>query len=612
LHLQDLSHECKATEVVALHTFFRNSMQAALTSSEEVPWEEETRELPPLRASPSQFEIESFAASRWNALLHFLVGSPDAPVPDPKGIELLVATRLLAPGKAAEGTSTSSLLGAGDDLDEDGLGGSGSAESAAELQARLEKARARYGGQQSDGPAARTVSTRATAASSSSSGAGGAAPDGGKGAGEPTPSPTAAAMLPSSSSAGSASASSSKRLSYSDILALGNGNVHITRQGYVFLLKDTSVQLWTFMHEYLKAAAQGSANSTTSPTNADGEKRTTTKVTDILAFLFELGLCRLGEGYAVAALSPTQRALLSDFASFGLIYIPPNQQVKATEAVKKAAAEAKAKGQPLKREFRRFFPTSLAIILTQPDTTSSTLEQIMKSSAALAGASSAVSGGAIASLGDPSAGLGSLSADSALMALENGASSSSPSDSGNKLYLIVEKNFKCYAYTSIDLHLALLGLFCKIETRLPNLIVATLTRKSVITAMEKGISAAAIYHFLAVRAHPSVTSRGPPVPENVVDQLFLWERERHRVSYRAGVLLHSFDTIERFLACQAYVRDDLKALLWSNEKEKELVVAESHFEEAKLWLATAGGTAAGGAGGAGSASGTEVALTRRS
>lgn len=35
-------------------------------------------------------------------MLHFLVGTADAPVPEPKVIELLVSTHLLAPGASAD------------------------------------------------------------------------------------------------------------------------------------------------------------------------------------------------------------------------------------------------------------------------------------------------------------------------------------------------------------------------------------------------------------------------------------------------------------------------------------------------------------------------------
>jgi transcription initiation factor TFIIH subunit 4 len=63
--------------------------------------------------------------------------------------------------------------------------------------------------------------------------------------------------------------------------------------------------------------------------------------------------------------------------------------------------------------------------------------------------------------------------------------------------------------------------------RLPDMVVATLTRRSVLTAMRKGLSAGLIEHFLRAHVHPSARVLG--VPENVTDQLHLWEREQRCV-----------------------------------------------------------------------------------
>jgi len=87
--------------------------------------------------------------------------------------------------------------------------------------------------------------------------------------------------------------------------------------------------------------------------------------------------------------------------------------------------------------------------------------------------------------------------------------------------------------------------------RMPDVVVATLTRRSVVSAMQKGMGAALIVHFLRARVHPAVAAQvrslvdtnsphtyaAPPihyilscqglgVPDNVVDQLHLWEQEQ--------------------------------------------------------------------------------------
>jgi hypothetical protein len=65
----------------------------------------------------------------------------------------------------------------------------------------------------------------------------------------------------------------------------------------------------------------------------------------------------------------------------------------------------------------------------------------------------------------------------------------------------VETTFKLIAYTGSKMHLALLKLFTRIEYVLPNLIIGTLTRKSVQRAFKKGITADKIVYFLESHAH---------------------------------------------------------------------------------------------------------------
>ena len=45
-------------------------------------------------------------------------------------------------------------------------------------------------------------------------------------------------------------------------------------------------------------------------------------------------------------------------------------------------------------------------------------------------------------------------------------------------FLIVETNFKVYAYTNSKLYLAILKLFLRVEYAFPNLVVATLNRSN--------------------------------------------------------------------------------------------------------------------------------------
>ena len=328
-------------------------------------------------------------------------------------------------------------------------------------------------------------------------------------------------------------------------------------------------QLWTFVDEYLRTApARGMATS------------------DILAFLFEIGFCGPGEGYAVHALTASQRELLDEFAAFGLVFVPEDQETTRPPD----GGEAEPTVDP-----RRFFPSTLAIILTQPDlgvgsspppTTSATTAGVVKPPAPPLGPSGITPAAPSAGEAGSGGGGGALEGEARRFASASPSAASSVllmRGGAADLRLIVEKNFKVYAYSSVDLHLALLALFAKIELRLPNLVVATLTRRSVMTALEKGVSAAQIRRFLSSRVHPAVAAVGLEVPENVVDQLFLWERERSRVAYKSGTLISGIDGDGAMFRGLLDHLLGLNGVVFADEGTLCMVVLDRHVGEAKAW-----------------------------
>lgn len=121
----------------------------------------------------------------------------------------------------------------------------------------------------------------------------------------------------------------------------------------------------------------------------------------------------------------------------------------------------------------------------------------------------------------------------------------------DKRFLILETNYKIYAYTcklaiylllrsvlaivpdhgvANELEIAILNLFVDIRIRYPNLVVGKLDRQHVKAAMEKGISAGQIIAYLSSHAHPQMYNSPPPLLHpTIVDQLHLWDRERNRL-----------------------------------------------------------------------------------
>ncbi|WVQ73426.1 hypothetical protein IAR50_002998 [Cryptococcus sp. DSM 104548] len=111
----------------------------------------------------------------------------------------------------------------------------------------------------------------------------------------------------------------------------------------------------------------------------------------------------------------------------------------------------------------------------------------------------------------------------------------------DKRFLILETNYKIYAYTSNDLEIAILNLFVDIRIRYPNLVVGKLDRQHVKAAMDKGISAHQIIAYLASHAHPQMYNSPPPLLHpTIVDQLHLWDSERHRLQMEETVMYEFF------------------------------------------------------------------------
>ncbi|KAK6907749.1 hypothetical protein I203_101750 [Kwoniella mangroviensis CBS 8507] len=121
------------------------------------------------------------------------------------------------------------------------------------------------------------------------------------------------------------------------------------------------------------------------------------------------------------------------------------------------------------------------------------------------------------------------------------AAATKSQEADEKRFLILETNYKIYAYTSNELEIAILNLFVDIRIRYPNLVVGKLDRKNVKSAMEKGISANQIISYLSSHAHPQMYNSPPPLLHpTIVDQLHLWDRERNRLKMEDTVMLEFF------------------------------------------------------------------------
>ncbi|GBF95756.1 general transcription factor IIH subunit 4-like [Raphidocelis subcapitata] len=138
-------------------------------------------------------------------------------------------------------------------------------------------------------------------------------------------------------------------------------------------------------------------------------------------------------------------------------------------------------------------------------------------------------------------------------------------------YVIVETNFRVYAYTGSRLQMRVLEEFTRLDCALPNLFVGTLTRDSVQRALEHGVTADDVIGFLGAHAHPQVAGRMPSVPETVQDQIRLWERETQRVALEPGYWYASFEDVPLFERSRAFAQQR-GLLLWDSAEKRQMVV----------------------------------------
>lgn len=225
--------------------------------------------------------------------------------------------------------------------------------------------------------------------------------------------------------------------------------------------------------------------------------------TEVLSFLFMLGSLELGQDYTTSTLSLTQLQMLEDLSAFGIVYRPS-----------KTAAT--------------FYPTRLATTLTSDS--------------------------------------GALTTDSLNSSL-SATSSGGRTGGAAKGFIIIETNYRLYAYTSSLLQIAVLSLFTKLTSRFPNLVSGKLTKESITRAVKLGISASQILSYLTSHAHPQMQKNNPFLPPTVMDQIRLWEYEGERVETTNGFLMKEFSSEAEYRDLAGYA-ESLGVLQWKNDARR--------------------------------------------
>ncbi|KAF9269270.1 transcription factor Tfb2 [Marasmius fiardii PR-910] len=134
-------------------------------------------------------------------------------------------------------------------------------------------------------------------------------------------------------------------------------------------------------------------------------------------------------------------------------------------------------------------------------------------------------------------------------------------------FIVLETNYRIYAYTDNPLQTAILNLFVSLKYRFPNLVVGSITRESVKRALNNGISADQIISYLVTHAHPQMRKNNPLLPVTVQDQIRLWELEKNRLKSQEGYLYTSFASQADYEYVLSYAKQ-MNVVLWENSGKR--------------------------------------------
>lgn len=166
---------------------------------------------------------------------------------------------------------------------------------------------------------------------------------------------------------------------------------------------------------------------------------------------------------------------------------------------------------------------------------------------------------------------------SALRTVSAGFDAASKSAASQKGFIIIETNYRLYAYTNSPLQIAVLSLFTKLNTRYPNMVSGRVSRDSIRTAIAHGITSDQIITYLSTHAHPqlvkasSASHGGPVLPPTVVDQIRLWQLENERMKAVPGFLMKDFETQKEYEGCAKYA-EEVGVLVWKSDAKRMFFV----------------------------------------
>lgn len=122
-------------------------------------------------------------------------------------------------------------------------------------------------------------------------------------------------------------------------------------------------------------------------------------------------------------------------------------------------------------------------------------------------------------------------------------------------------------------------------------VLGNITRDSAKAAFRLGITAQQITGFLITHAHPLPAHTSPVIPENVSDQLRLWQAEKKRFSCLPALVVDLHDVAQGPRLAVLYDRlvgyaKDMQVLVWANAQLREFGVTPEGFRHVQAYAET--------------------------
>ncbi|KAI9764695.1 MAG: RNA polymerase II transcription factor B 52 kDa subunit [Geoglossum simile] len=174
-----------------------------------------------------------------------------------------------------------------------------------------------------------------------------------------------------------------------------------------------------------------------------------------------------------------------------------------------------------------------------------------------------------------------LTSDAGALRSVNAGFDNALRSSDGKGFIVIETNYRIYAYTSSPLQIAVLHLFAKLETRFPNMVSGRVSRKSIRSAIQMGITSDQIISYLTTHAHLQMRKNVPILPPTVVDQIRLWQIEGERMKPTVGFLFKDFASSLEYEGICRYA-EEIGVLVWKNDAKRMFFV--TRVEQVRKFL----------------------------